>query len=297
MSLEAIENAIKSLKSSDGNLSTDVRGSLELRKSIAQKVYNYNALDIDPEKNIVVTVGAKGYTLHILAILDYDDEVIVEDPGYLSFEPLINLVGAKPIHLQLNKKNNFKFLINELRKKINSKTKLLLLCNPHNPTGRCFSYNDLVEISKVCVEHDIFVLSDEAYEHFVFDKNKHFSIASFPGMFERTITIQTVSKIYNMSGWRIGWAISHDEIITKILLAHSHVVTSPTSFSQAGVIPVLEKNIGEGGEAINKIVDRYQQQRDIMVSLLQSIPGGSVTCEGTFLLFLIFHHMVQILLK
>ena len=284
---EAIENAIKSLKSSDGNLSTDVRGSLELRKSIAQKVYNYNALDIDPEKNIVVTVGAKEAILStFLAILDYGDEVIVEDPGYLSFEPLINLVGAKPIHLQLNKTNNFKFLINELRKKINSKTKLLLLCNPHNPTGRCFSYDDLVEISKVCVEHDIFVLSDEAYEHFVFDKNKHLSIASFPGMFERTITIQTVSKIYNMSGWRIGWAISHDEIITKILLAHSHVVTSPTSFSQAGVIPVLEKNIGEGGEAINKIVDRYQQQRDIMVSLLQSISG--VEChlpEGTFFAF------------
>ena len=284
---EAIENAIKSLKSSDGNLSTDVRGSLELRKSIAQKVYNYNALDIDPQKNIVVTVGAKEAILStFLAILDYGDEVIVEDPGYLSFEPLINLVGAKPIHLQLNKTNNFKFLINELRKKINSKTKLLLLCNPHNPTGRCFSYDDLAEISKVCVEQDIFVLSDEAYEHFVFDKNKHLSIASFPGMFERTITIQTVSKIYNMSGWRIGWAISHDEIITKILLAHSHVVTSPTSFSQAGVIPVLEKNIGEGGEAINKIVDRYQEQRDIMVSLLQSISG--VEChlpEGTFFAF------------
>ena len=284
---EAIENAIKSLKSSDGNLSTDVRGSLELRKSIAKKVNNYNALDIDPEKNIVVTVGAKEAILStFLAILDYGDEVIVEDPGYLSFEPLINLVGAKPIHLQLNKKNNFKFLTNELKKKINPKTKLLLLCNPHNPTGRCFSYDDLAEISKVCVEHDIFVLSDEAYEHFVFDKNKHLSIASFPGMFERTITIQTVSKIYNMSGWRIGWAISHDEIITKILLAHSHVVTSPTSFSQAGVIPVLEKNIGEGGEAINKIVDRYQQQRDIMVSLLQSISG--VEChlpEGTFFAF------------
>ena len=126
------------MKSSDGNLSTDVRGSLELRKSIAQKVYKFNALDIDPEKNIVVTVGAKEAILStFLAILDYGDEVIVEDPGYLSFEPLINLVGAKPIHLQLNK-NNFKFLINELRKKINSKTKLLLLCNPHNPTGRCF---------------------------------------------------------------------------------------------------------------------------------------------------------------
>ena len=101
----AIENAIKSLKSSDGNLSTDVRGSLELRKSIAQKVYNYNALDIDPEKNIVVTVGAKEAILStFLAILDYGDEVLVEDPGYLSFEPLINLVGAKPIHLQINKK-------------------------------------------------------------------------------------------------------------------------------------------------------------------------------------------------
>ena len=129
-------------------------------------------------------------------------------------------------------------------------------------------------------------MSDEAYEHFVFEKNKHFSIASLPGMFERTITVQTVSKIYNMSGWRIGWAISNNDIISKILLAHSHSVTSPTSFSQAGVIPVLEKSIGEGGEPINKIVERYQKQRDVMVNLLNSIPG--VDChfpESAFFVF------------
>jgi len=283
----AIENAVKSLKSSDGTLSTEVRGSLSLRKAIAKKVYNYNSLDINPEKNIIVTVGAKEAILSsFLALLDYGDEVIVEDPGYLSFEPLINLVGAKPVHLPLTKKNNFKISIDELKKKINSKTKLLLLCNPHNPTGRCFSYDDLIEISKVCIESDIFVLSDEAYEHFVFEKNKHFSIASLPGMFERTITVQTVSKIYNMSGWRIGWAISNNDIISKILLAHSHSVTSPTSFSQAGVIPVLEKSIGEGGEPINKIVERYQKQRDVMVNLLNSIPG--VDChfpESAFFVF------------
>ena len=120
----------------------------------------------------------------------------------------------------------------------------------------------------------------------MFEENKHFSIASLPGMFERTITIQTVSKIYNMSGWRIGWAISNNDIISKILLAHSHSVTSPTSFSQAGVIPVLEKNIGEGDETTNKIVERYQKQRDIMVKLLRSISG--VDChlpDGTFFVF------------
>ena len=283
----AIENAIKSLKSPNGTISTEVKGSLDLRKAIAKKAYNYNSLDIDPDKNIIVTVGAKEAILSsFLALLDYGDEVIVEDPGYLSFEPLINLVGAKPVHLKLTKKNNFKISIDVLKKKISSKTKLLLLCNPHNPTGRCFSYEDLVEISKVCIKNDIFVLSDEAYEHFVFEEKKHFSIASLPGMFERTITIQTVSKIYNMSGWRIGWAISNNDIISKILLAHSHSVTSPTSFSQAGVIPVLEKNIGEGDEIIKKIVERYQKQRDIMVQLLRSIPG--VDChlpDGTFFVF------------
>ena len=283
----AIENAIKSLKSPNGTISTEVRGCLDLRKAISKKAYKFNSLDIDPEKNVIVTVGAKEAILSsFLALLDFGDEVIVEDPGYLSFEPLIYLVGAKPVHLPLTKKNNFKISIDALKKKINSKTKLLLLCNPHNPTGRCFSYEDLVEISKVCIESNIFVLSDEAYEHFVFGKNKHISIASLPGMFERTVTIQTVSKIYNMSGWRIGWAIASNDITNKILLAHSHSVTSPTSFSQDGVIPVLEQNIGEGDESINKIVKRYQKQRDVMVNLLRSISG--VNChipEGAFFVF------------
>ena len=283
----AIDRAIRSLKSSSGSLSTEIRGNLNLRKAITTKLYEQNKLEINAHKNIIITVGAKEAILStFFALLDHGDEVIVEDPGYLSFEPLINLVGAKPVLLPLTKRNNFKISISDLKKKINSKTKLLLLCNPHNPTGRCLTHEHLTEISKLCIEKDIFVLSDEAYEHFVFEKNRHISIASLPGMFERTITIQTVSKIYNMSGWRIGWAIASTELIEKILLAHAHSVTSPTSFAQAGAIAVLEKNIGEGDQPFCQIVDRYQKQRDVMVKLLQSIPG--VEChlpEGTFFTF------------
>ena len=117
-------------------------------------------------------------------------------------------------------------------------------------------------------------------------KNKHYSLASFPGMFERSITIQTVSKIYNMSGWRIGWVVGSNKLIEKILIAHSHAVTSPTTFAQIGVIPVIEQNIGEGNEKINIIVKRYEKQRDYMISYLKSIDG--IDChypDGTFFAF------------
>ena len=186
----------------------------------------------------------------------------------------------------MKKKNGFKFSISNLSDLINTKTKLLLLCNPHNPTGRCLSYNDLKKISDICLKYNLNVLLDEAYEHFVYNNNKHYSLASFPGMFERSITIQTVSKIYNMSGWRIGWVVGSSKLVEKILIAHSHAVTSPTTFAQIGVIPVIEKNIGEGNKKINIIVKRYEKQRDYMISFLKSIDG--IDChypDGTFFAF------------
>ena len=186
----------------------------------------------------------------------------------------------------MKKNNGFKISISNLLNLINTKTKLLILCNPHNPTGRCLSNNDLKKISDICIKYNLNVLLDEAYEHFVYNKNKHYSLASFPGMFERSITIQTVSKIYNMSGWRIGWVVGSNKLIEKILIAHSHAVTSPTTFAQIGVIPVIEQNIGEGNEKINIIVKRYEKQRDYMISFLKSIDG--IDChypDGTFFAF------------
>ena len=283
----AIKYAIESLKTPEGSLISDIRGNYLLRKTIAQKCLYNNNLKINAEENIIVTVGAKeGILSTLFALLDHNDEAIVEDPGYLSFEPQIKLVGAKPILLPLDKQDGFKFSIEHLINKITSKTKLLILCNPHNPTGRCFSRDELIKIGKICIDNNIYLLIDEAYEHFVYDGLKHHSMASLPKMFERTITIQTVSKIFNMSGWRIGWVIGPAEIINKILIAHSHSVTAPSTFAQEGAIPVIEKNIGEGGMKIPKIVDRYERQRDLMVSLLKSIEG--VEChlpEGTFFAF------------
>ena len=283
----AIKDAINELNMPKGSLYSDTRGAIKLRKAIAKRCFLNNGLEINPETDIVVTVGAKEAILStLLALVDIGDEVLVEDPGYISFEPLIRLVGGVPVRIPLEKKNGFKFPVETFERKITKKTSLLLLCNPHNPTGRCLSTEELSKISEISIATGIYVLVDEAYEHFVYDDKTHISLASFPGMYSRTVTVQTISKIFNMGGWRIGWAYGSYEIVEKMLLAHTHVVTCPATFAQAGAAVVIENNIGEGNKPIKAIVERYQLQRDFIVNQLQSMLG--VKCHkpaGTFFVF------------
>ena len=167
----AINTVIKSLKLQENSISSDIRGVYGLREAISKKLFSYNNLRVDPDKNILITVGAKEAILSSLfALIDQGDEVIIEDPGYLSFLPLIKLVGGIPKRLELKKNNGFKISISNLLNLINTKTKLLILCNPHNPTGRCLSYNDLKKISDICIKYNLNVLLDEAYEHFVYNE-------------------------------------------------------------------------------------------------------------------------------
>lgn len=283
----ARDAALAMMNTAGGSFYTHTSGLPRLRETLAAKLAAENGIKADPETDIVVTVGAKEAILAtLLALVDTGDEVLIEDPAYIGFEPLVRLAGGVPFPVRLQKSDGFRFPVDDLRGYISPRTTLLLLCNPQNPSGRCHTTEDLTAIGNIVRDAGIRVLVDEAYEHFVYDGRRHVSLASLPGMYERTITVQTVSKVYNMAGWRVGWVVAPPPIMEKIRTVHVHAVTCPTSFAQAGAEAAIRAGIGEGNKPIAEIAERYERQRGAMVDGLSAIPG--VECaspEGTFFVF------------
>ena len=283
----AKDAAFAMMNSPLGSTYTDTRGIKILRDTIATKLSGENGITADPDAEICVTIGAKeAIFATLLALVGEGDEVLIEDPSYVGFEPLVRLTGATPVLVPLLKEDGFRFPVDRLEHYITANTRLLLLCNPHNPGGRCRSAEDLMQIGEIARKADILVLVDEAYEHYVYDGVSHVSMASLPGMFERTITVQTVSKIYNMSGWRIGWAAAPQYLMDKIHIAHTHAITCATATAQAGAQAVIKAGIGEGDLPIARIVANYSDQRNAMVGGLNAIAG--VSCQspnGAFFTF------------
>ncbi len=283
----AKEAAIEMLATDAAAYYTDSKGLIELRQAIARKLQNENDIEADPETDIITTLGGmEGLFSSILALVDRDDEALVDDPGWFSFEPIIRIAGATPVPVPWIEANGFGFDIDRLRDKVTARTKLLILCNPDNPTGRVLDRSDLEAIAQLAQEFNFLVIVDEAYEYFTYDGRKHVSLASLDGMGQRTITIQTVSKIYNMFGWRIGWIVADKDIIRAIQAVHSRTVGCPVSFAQAGAAAVLGDNLAQGDLPIGQIVQNYEKQRNAMVEGLGNIPG--VTCgkpQGAYFAF------------
>ena len=271
---------------------TDVRGTLALREAIARKLKRENGIAADPASEIMVTAGGMaGIFSTLLALTDRGDEVLLTDPGWLGFEPMIRVAGASPIRIPLLRRDGFGFDVEALRRAITSRTKLLILCNPDNPTGIVFGRAELEAIAEIAREFNLLVVMDEAYENFIFDGRAHVSMAALDGMKRRTITIHTVSKIHNMFGWRVGWVVAHADVIKPILAVHSCAVSCPTSFAQAGAAAVLDGSTGEGDLPFATILRNYQDRRDAMVGALRRIPGVECgTPQGAYFLFPNFSH-------
>lgn len=269
--------AIDYINSPTASLYADTRGIPELRASVARKLKAENGLTVDPETEVTVCAGGKqGILATLLALAEDGDEVLLEDPGWLSFEPMVRISGAKPVPVPLIEKNGFRFDLDALTKRITKKTRLLLLCNPHNPTGRVLDHAELTAIAEVAAERDLLVLLDEAYENFVFDGRRHVSFAALPGMAERTITVQTASKIYNMFGWRVGWIAAPAEISARIQLVTSHSITCVTSFAQAGAAAALDRPVAMGGLPMAELVANYQSQRN---ALMAGFREAGIPCQ------------------
>lgn len=259
------------------------RGVKGLLEALAEKLKTDNGLDFDPATEIVVSPGAKlSLFATIMATVDEGDEVLILDPFWVSYEPMVQLTNATPVRVPLDKADNFRVTTEVLRSKLTPQTKMLIFNSPNNPTGRVLSREELQAIADVAIENDLLVISDEIYEKIIYDGHEHISIGTFPGMADRTIVINGFSKSYAMTGWRLGYAAARASLISEILKVQQHSATCAASFVEyAGIVALTGRQ-----DVVSDMAEVYRQRRDIITAGLNGLPG--VSCrpiEGAFYAF------------
>ena len=229
-----IEAAINAMRSGDTH-QTMAKGTTAYRKACATKLLRENNITADPEKEIVATMGAKqGLTISLLALINPGDEVIVEDPCFVSYKQIIHYLGGKAVAVPLRPENNFRWDSQELESFISPKTKAIILCSPHNPTGVVHMARDLQEIADIAIKHNLYVITDEVYERMTWGGRDHLNLAALPDMKSRTITLMSLTKSFSMGGWRIGFVYADQAIIKELEKLQQHLITSVNSFVQTG---------------------------------------------------------------
>ena len=258
-------------------------GLMELRQAIADKLKRENNVDYTASE-VLVTVGLSEAVFAVLAtILEEGDEILVPDPVWLNYINVPNLLGAKAVAYGLTEETGFQMDLEEVKAKITPKTRAIVIITPNNPTGGVLSEDVLRELSEIAVQNDLMVISDEVYERLVYDGAKHISIASLPGMKERTFTMNGMSKAYAMDGWRLGYVAAPEEYILAMYKFHQHNTTCAPSFVQAAAIAALN----EEGDEVKEMVKEYQRRRDYAVKAINEIPGLHCECpKGAFYIFI-----------
>ena len=271
-------------KAIDDNFSfyAPVPGYPELRKAVVNKFKRENNLEYSPDQ-IVVSTGAKHSIANtMISIIDPGDEVIVPAPYWVSYVEQVKIAEGKNVIIDAGIENEFKITADQLRKAINTKTKALLLCSPSNPTGSVYSYDELKALVEVLEDHpEIFVISDEIYEHINF-VGKHTSIAEFPGMKERTVVVNGVSKGYAMTGWRIGYIGAPLWIAKACNKLQGQMTSGATSIAQRAAIEALEGD----QSCVADMRKAFVRRRDLVIGRLQKIAGiNCIVPEGAFYVF------------
>lgn len=259
-------------------------GIPELRQAISEKFKNDNGLEYDPLSEVIVTVGAtEGIFLTMMALLDPGDEVLIPNPSFPCYAQCANMIEAKPVMVPLKQENDFEPHIQDYKALITDKTKMIVLNTPHNPTGAIFSEQALTRIAELAVEHDLFVLSDEIYEKNIYDDYTHFSIATLPGMRERTVTLNGFSKSHCMTGWRLGYVASDKPVIDGLIRIHQYATVCATSFAQHGAVAALKGS----QECVESMGREFSRRRVMVVDRLEKMPGLSVfKPKGAFYIFI-----------
>lgn len=259
-----------------------VPGYLSLRKAIANKLKRENNLNYSASEVIVGTGGKQGVCNTILALVNPGDEVIIPAPYWVSYPQMVKLAGGEPVIVSAGIEQDFKVTADQLKAAITSKTKLIILCSPSNPTGSVYTKEELEALAKIVLEHnDLFVLSDEIYEHINYI-GCHASIAACEGMKERTIICNGVSKAYAMTGWRLGWVAAPEWIIKGLNKLQGQYTSGTSSVSQMAALAAYEGDQG----CVEDFRKAFQRRRDLIVSLAKEVPGLEVNVpEGAFYLF------------
>lgn len=258
-------------------------GLMELRQAIADKLKRENNVDYKASE-VLVTVGLSEAVFAVLAtILEEGDEILVPDPVWLNYINVPNLLGARAVTYGLTEETGFQMDLEEVRAKITPKTRAIVIITPNNPTGGVLSEDVLQELAEIAVSNDLMVISDEVYERLVYDGAKHISIASLPGMKERTFTMNGMSKAYAMDGWRLGYVAAPEEYILAMNKFHQHNTTCAPNFVQVAAIAALTQE----GDEVKEMVKEYQRRRDYAVKAINEIPGLHCECpKGAFYIFI-----------
>lgn len=260
---------------------TSNAGLKDLRKEIAAYIKRTQALNYDPDNEIIVTVGgSEAIDIGLRAVINPGDEVIIPQPSYVSYEPCALLAGAKPVIINLKAENEFRLTPQELIQAITEKTKVLILPYPNNPTGAIMEREDLEKIAKIVVEKDILVMSDEIYSALTY-KGRHVSIASLEGMKERTILINGFSKAYAMTGWRLGYACGPKDIIKQMTKIHQFAIMCAPTTSQYAAVTALKK----GDEAVEQMRLSYNQRRRFLMNAFKEMGLECFEPYGAFYVF------------
>ncbi len=259
---------------------TPTTGIPELKERIVRKLKEENHLEYEA-REIIVSPGAKFVIFNALfALLEEGDEVLLPSPYWVSYPEQIRMAGGKPLIVETKEEDGFKLQIEDLERMKGDRTRLLILNSPSNPVGVVYKREELAQIGEWCVANDIFVISDEIYEKMVYDV-EHISIATFPGMKERTLVVNGMSKTYSMTGWRIGYGAGPKELIEIMGRIQDHTTSNPTSFAQIGALRALELV-----DEVKDMVDIFRRRREILLEELNKIPNIScVPPQGTFYAF------------
>ena len=260
---------------------TSNAGLKELREEISRYLKRKYSLDYDADDEIMVTVGgSEAIDVALRCMVDPGDEVLIPTPCYVSYLPCAIMADAVPKVIELKAENQFKLTRQELIDSITDKTKILILAFPNNPTGAIMTKEELEELVPVILEHDLFVISDEIYSELTYD-NKHCSIASLPGMKERTVTINGFSKAFAMTGWRLGYACAPKEIMKQMIKLHQFAIMCAPTNSQFAAVEAL-RNCDDD---VDRMVEAYNQRRRF---LLNSFKEMGIDCFEPFGAFYVF---------
>jgi len=283
------EACIKALKEGKTKYAPSA-GIPELREAIAEKLFKENKVEYSPSE-IVISSGAKMVLFLIfMAIIEEGDEVLLPSPYWVTYPEQIRFFGGVPVEVPLNKDKGFRLTLEDIKNKVSKKTKAIVINSPNNPTGAVYDEEELRKVAEFCVERNIFIISDECYEHFVYENKKFVSIASFDEEVKKiTFTVNAFSKSFSMTGWRVGYVACPEEYAKAIASLNSQSVSNVTTFAQYGALEALRNP--KSDEFIKTMREAFEKRRNIAIERLSEIPEVEVIKpEGAFYIFPNFEH-------
>lgn len=277
------ESVIAAIKSGYVDGYSENAGIVKLREAIVRKLKSDNNIEANISQ-ILLTVGAiEGLSSAIMAVIDPGDEVLLFSPTYSTHIRQVVIASGKPVLVPTNEKEGFTLDFDAIKKAITSKTKAIICCSPNNPTGTVFSEQELRKLASLALKHNLIIITDEAYEYFIFDDHKHFSIASIPEMKEHVISCYTFTKTYAMTGWRIGYLHASESLIPQITKAHIPFAICAPVVSQYAALAALEGT----QNCVSEFKEHYRLARNLMCERLDQLDSifSYHKPEGSYLMF------------